>query len=76
MELISYADIDTGIISDDEYVGNVLYRFPHLDYGFTLRDLERLVDTLHLDYDFRVAFCQVTKILPEQVQRDILDLLM
>jgi hypothetical protein len=76
MELVSYADVDVGDISDGEYVDNIIYRYPHLDYGFSLRDLERLVDTLYLDYDFRVAYCQATNRLPEQIQREILDLIM
>ena len=75
-DLISYDDVDSDPITDEQYRHNILYQYPHLDNNYALGELELLVDYLHTPLEFRIAFCQVTRSLPEYTQREIFNILL
>jgi hypothetical protein len=67
-QLLSYDDLDHITVSEDQYLANLVYQYPHLPVG----QIEFLIDTLQIPYDFRITFCRVTKSLPDLVQQIIL----
>ena len=67
--LMNYGDLDHVSITSTQYKANLLHQYPHLDPSFSVTELESLIDILQIPYDDRVAFCQVTSLLPELIQR-------
>jgi hypothetical protein len=74
-ELVYYGDLDTLSITDAQYKSNIIYQYPHLDESLPVTELECLIDYLQVPCNVRVAFCQVTKSLPLDIQRLIFELL-
>ena len=70
-ELVDYSDIDDTCVPDEKYRCNLLYMYPHLDPLRSVPMLEWAIDYAHVSGDERLAFCQVTRVLPEDVQRII-----
>lgn len=70
-----YGDLDILPITDDQYKSNLIHQFPHLDPSLPISELECLIDYLQVPCKTRVAYCQVTKSLPTDVQRLIFELL-
>ena len=66
---MNYGDLDHVPITDAQYQANLLHQYPHLDPSFSVTELENLIDILQVPYDDRLAFCQVTRLLPELIQR-------
>lgn len=71
-QLLSYDDLDHIPVSEDQYLANLVYQYPHLDPVFPVGELEFLIDVLQVPYELRVTFCRVTKSLPEFTQRIIM----
>lgn len=74
-ELVYYGDLDTLPITDAQYKSNLICQYPHLDASLSVTELECLIDYLQVPCKVRVAFCQVTKSLPFDMQRLIFELL-
>lgn len=68
---MNYGDLDHIQITDAQYHANLLHQYPHLDANLSITELENLIDIIQVPYDTRVAFCQVTALLPELIQRII-----
>ena len=73
-EIVYYGDLDTQPITDEQYISNMLYRYPHLDPKLPIKELECLTDGLQVPYNVRLAFCQSTNSLPTDMQRVIFEL--
>ena len=66
---MNYGDLDHIPVTGAQYQANLLYQYPHLDPTFSVTELESLIDILQVPYDDRLAFCQVTSLLPELIKR-------
>jgi len=64
-----YGDLDIPSITDEQYKLNLIHQFPHLDSSLPISELECLIDYLQVPIQVRIAYCQVTKSLPTDVQR-------
>ena len=71
-ELVSYNDLDHIPVTDEQYHANLVHQYPHLDPTFPIGELEFIIEVLQVPYEFRLAFCQVTRHLPELVQQIIM----
>lgn len=73
-ELVWYGDIDISTISDEQYKINMYnqVREPTLPKNLSIKVLENVADCIPLVTDeLRLAFCQVTRELPEGCQTQI-----
>lgn len=73
--LVYYGDLDIFTITDEQYKSNMVHRYPNLDASLPITELECLTDYLQVPCQIRIAFCQVTKSLPIDIQRLIFELL-
>ena len=73
-ELVWYGDIDFNTISDVQYQANMYHQInePTLPQDLPIKALENVADFIPMVTDeLRLAFCQVTRDLPEGCQTQI-----
>lgn len=76
-ELVSYADINLAPPTPEQYHENLLWQIDRGDLNpqTPTWDLERMIDTKTyiplVNEDYRLAFCQATRNLPELCQSHI-----
>lgn len=73
-ELVYYGDLEQTSITEEQYMSNMIYRYPQFDSILSIKEIECLSDYLQVPYDIRIVFCQVTKDLPVDIQRVIFEL--
>jgi len=73
-EPVYYGDLEQTFITDEQYMSNMIYRYPQFDSILSIKEIECLSDYLQVPYDIRIVFCQVTKDLPVDIQRVIFEL--
>ena len=73
---VYYGDIDDSTITDEQYMSNLIHQIYKDPETTSITELEFIVDCLQVSYDFRLAFCQSTRELPELVQRLIFEQLL
>jgi len=62
--MVDYSDLEHIPITNEQYRANIIHQYRNEDY---------IVDVSQLPYDFRIAFCQATRNLPELAQVIIMD---